>query len=409
MAGSDWKARAVLHVDMDAFFASIEQLDHPEWRGLPVIVGGEATGRGVVAAASYEARRFGVRSAMPAATAARLCPDAVWTRGRFDRYAEVSRLIREILESFSPSVQMASIDEGYLDVTPGPYRQEDPVEVARGIQAAVDDLGLSCSIGVATSKTVAKIASEKGKPHGITVVRPGEEATFLSPMAVSAMPGVGPATASRLESLGVRTLGQVARLDEREAARLLGSHGQPLVARARGIDPSLVVEREPARSISAERTFRRDVTTSDAIDAALAALAERVGTRMRRKGVAGRTLTVKIRYSDFTTRTVRRTLAAPTDVEATFTPVARELVRSVWSEGVGVRLLGVGMSGFADSAEQLDLFAEEAGSLDEREKALAEGVDAVRRRFGDRSVVRGTAGMGREVTDVESDEAEKSE
>lgn len=186
-----WQGRAVLHVDMDAFFASVEQLDHPEWRGRPVIVGGSAEGRGVVSTASYEARVFGIRSAMPSAQAARLCPDAVWVRGNFSRYRELSRTICEIFRAYTPTVQQVSIDEAYLDVTPTPHNPRDPVETAREIRARVDALGLSCSIGVASSKTVAKIASDHDKPHGITIVRPGDVRRSSRPCPSPRFPGWG--------------------------------------------------------------------------------------------------------------------------------------------------------------------------------------------------------------------------
>jgi DNA polymerase-4 len=382
-----WEGRAVLHVDMDAFFTSVEQLDDPDLRGKAVIVGGSSD-RGVVAAASYEARRFGVRSAMPSVQAKRLAPGAVWVKPTPGRYSEVSGWIRAILESVTPRVQMVSIDEGYLDVTPG-ATGEHPVFVAHRIQAEVDALGLSCSVGVATSRAVAKIASDVDKPHGVTVVRPGTEAAFLAPLPVSAMPGIGPAATKRLATFGVKTLGDLATMEPATAAHVLGSWGPGLVARARGEGSAEVRPGRVAKSISKERTFGTDLREDREVMEALSGLAEGVGARLRRKGMAGRTVHVKVRYADFTTRTAQRTLPAPTDLEAEFEPVARNLVRKLWSPGVGMRLLGVGLSGFEEEPEQLDLFGEPEKADDDRARALAEGIDAVRARFGTDAIRRG--------------------
>jgi DNA polymerase-4 len=377
-------------VDLDAFFAAVEQLDHPEWRGKPVIVGGDPGRRGVVSTCSYEARAFGVRSAMSSARAAILCPDAIWTHGSFDRYHEISLAVRAIFADESPRVQPVSIDEAYLDVTPGIYSTEHPVAVARRIRARVAELGVTCSVGVSASKSVAKIASDHDKPDGLTVVCPGDEAAFLAPLPVRAMPGIGPKNAEHLESLGLRTLGDIAALDEATSRQVLGSHGSDLVARARGLDVRDVHDNAGVKSVSNERTFATDVRTPDEVDGALAGLAAKVGQRLRRKGLAGRTVTVKLRFSDFSTKTVRRTGTVPADDERVFLPIARELVRSAWSPGIGLRLLGVGISGFDDKAIQLDLLAtpeETPGTLqtEERER-LVRGIDAVKEKFGDSAV-----------------------
>lgn len=387
-ARTPWNGRAILHVDMDAFFAAVEQLDHPEWRGKPVIVGGSAEGRGVVSAASYEARAFGVRSAMPSAQAARLCPDAIWARGSFGRYRELSRQVMEILASVTPHVQQVSIDEAYLDVTPTELRPTDPVQIARDIQLRVDALGLSCSIGVATSKTLAKIASDRDKPHGITVVSPGTEADFLAPMPVTAIPGVGAATAGRLRDAGMKTLGDLARLDEATAAQLLGSWGPELVRRARGIDDRPVHDVEGVKSVSHEHTFARDVRERPEVERAVRELVEKVAERLRRKQLAARTVTVKLRYADFTTCTVSRTLPAATDLETDMAPVAMELLRTAWTPGTGLRLVGFGASGFAEATRQLDLFSGEEPDRPRR-KALADSLDEIRRKFGSDSVSYG--------------------
>jgi len=349
-----WDGRAVLHVDLDAFFAAVEQLDHPEWRGKPVIVGGDPSRRGVVSTCSYEARVYGVRSAMPSARAAALCPHAIWATPSFGRYHEISQAVFAIF---------------------------------RG-----------ASVGVATSKTVAKIASDHDKPDGLTVVCPGDERAFLAPLPVRDMSGVGPKTAERLLSLGVKTLGDVALLDEPTAREVLGSHGPGLVLRARGVDEREVHDNDPAKSVSNERTFATDVRTPAEVYGALDALAAKVGQRLRRKGLAGRTVTVKLRFSDFTTRTVRRTLEHATSDELVFCPIAKELLREAWSPGIGLRLLGVGLAGFEERAEQLDLLAAQE-SPDDSERpnhsreGLVRGIDAVRERFGDDAVR-----FGRELT-----------
>lgn len=380
---------------MDAFFASVEQLDHPEWRGKPVIVGGSADGRGVVSAASYEARAFGVRSAMPSAQAARLCPDAVWARGRFDRYRELSTAMREIFQEFTPLVQQVSIDEAYLDVTPTAHRPGDPAGVAHQIQDRVDQLGLSCSIGVATSKTVAKIASDHNKPHGITVVPPGQEAAFLAPLPVGAIPGVGAATATRLREVGMRTLGDLAAMDEQSALQLLGSWGPELARRACGIDDRPVHEDDGVKSVSHEHTFSQDVRERTDVEAAVRELVGRVASRLRRKGLAARTLTLKLRYADFTTSTASRTVRTAMDLESEMVPVALDLLRASWTSGTGLRLVGVGASGFADRAEQLGLL--EGNEEDrQREKALADSLDEIRRKFGSEAISFGSPEAGDE-------------
>jgi len=388
-----WSGRAVLHMDMDAFFASVEQLDNPELRGKPVIVGGDPTRRGVVSTCSYEARVFGVHSAMPSAQATRLCPDAIWVTSHFGRYGEMSRKVRDILETITPDVEPTSIDESYLDVTPG-ATGEHPVSIARRIQAEVDLLGVSCSIGVASCKTVAKIASDHKKPHGITVVWPGEEAEFLAPLRVGVLPGVGKSTGDRLAKLGIKRLGDLAAMDDTSARQVLGRFGPDLTARARGIDPRPVhYERDP-KSVSNEHTFSTDVREREEVERALSALVTKVAGRLRKDGLAARTLTVKLRYSDFTTPTIRRTIEIATDLEDEMLPVAIALLRSAWTPGSGLRLLGFGTSGFEESTVQLDLFAEgEQADLRPQRKALAEGLDAVKKRFGDGAIQRGMAAL----------------
>ncbi len=384
-----WTGRAIAHMDMDAFFAAVEQLDHPELRGKPIIVGGDPSKRGVVSTCSYEARVFGVRSAMPSAQAERLCPDAVWVTSHFGRYGEMSRAVRAILETYTPHVEPTSIDEAYLDITPG-TTGEHPVSIARRIQAEVDTLGLSCSIGLGSSKTVAKIASDHKKPHGITAVWPGEEAEFLAPLPVGALPGVGRKTATQLARIGVRRLGELAALDDATARDFLGRYGPDLTARARGVDPRRVhYERDP-KSVSNEHTFATDVRERAEVERALSALVSHVAERLRKDGLAARTFTVKLRYADFTTPTIQRTVEVATDLPEEMLPVAIELLRQSWSPGAGLRLVGFGTSGFEETAVQLGLFGDDDGAAERpKRKALAEAADAVKARFGDAAIKRG--------------------
>lgn len=387
-----WSGRAILHMDMDAFFASVEQLDHPEWRGRPVIVGGDPSGRGVVSTASYEARAYGIHSAMPAGQAARRCPDAVWAPPRFRRYSELSRAVRDILETFTPHIEPTSIDEAYLDVSPGRTGRH-PVAIAEEIRRAVDGLGLSCSLGVASGKTLAKIASDRDKPHGITVVWPGTEAAFLAPLPVGVLPGIGAHTAQRLLGAGIRTLGDLARLDIGTAETLAGSWGSELLDRARGIDERPVALSRDVKSVSNERTFAHDLHERIDAERELGALVEKVASRLRADALVARTFTVKLRFADFTTRTVRRTLEVPTDLEDEMLPVALSLLGRAWSPGAGLRLLGFGASGFDEPAQQLgllDTVEDDAPETRQQRRALAAEIDAIRERFGDDALRRGS-------------------
>ncbi len=402
-----WNGRAILHVDLDAFFAAVEQLDHPEWRGRPVIVGGSPEGRGVVSTASYEARKFGIRSAMPAARAVRLAPpDAVWARPRFERYKEISDAVFAIFAQTTHLVQPLSIDEAFLDVTSAEYGSTHPVTVAEEIALKVAELGVTCSVGVATSKTVAKIASDFDKPCGITVVPPGTEAAFLAPLPVEAMSGIGPKTAGALRSVGITTLGELAGLDERTATSLLGSAAAMFVDRARGVDPRPVHTRDPVKSVSNERTFADDLRRADEIREAVRELSAKVARRLRKKGLSGRTITVKVRFTDFTTRSAQRSLDAATDTEGLIAHTAHDLVEKLWTPGVGVRLLGVGVTGLQEMARQLDLLEETLGDESasaKRRDRLTKGIDAVHERFGEAALQRGMRDVSRKAPDAGED------
>lgn len=385
-----WKGRALLLVDLDAFFASVEQLDHPEWRGKPVIVGGRSDRRGVVSTASYEARAFGVHSAMPSATAERLCPDAIWTSSHFDRYHELSAQVMGILKDESPLLEQMSIDEAYLDVSPGRYTGEDPVAIAARIQARVAELGITCSIGVATGKAVAKIASDMDKPRGLTVVYPGGEAAFLAPMDVRAMPGIGKQSAERLRRIGIRTLGALADTPLDKLTPLFGVNAQAVRDRARGIDPREIATESEVKSVSHERTFATDLVTREEIEDAIDMLGPMVGRRLRKKGLAGHTVTIKLRYADLSRRTAQKGLPANVDDETVFIPVAKRLIDEIWRPGDSVRLVGLGISGFEAHDEQLGLFAGE--ELPAGNAELLSAADKIRDKFGD-----GMLKFGREL------------
>ena len=369
----------ILHVDLDAFFAAVEQRDRPELRGRPVVVGGGGPGdRGVVSTASYEARRFGVHSAMPLRTAGRLCPQAVFLPVDGVKYARVSREVMAILRRFTPLVEQVSIDEAFLDVAGSEPLFGSPAAIALAIQAAIEqELGLTASIGVASNKLVAKVASDLRKPAGLVEVPVGTEASFLAPLAIERLWGVGPRTRDVLAEYGVRTIGDLARVAPDMLERRLGKHGPELIARARGIDPAPVSD-EPmeAKSVSHEHTFDVDTASWEVIERTLLALSEGVAGRLRRGAVRASTIAVKVRASDFTTVTRQRTLPEPTDDGAiiwqTVAALARPQVR-----GIRVRLLGVAASHLV-AADQLPLLEGEEA----RRRRVTAASDAIRGRFG---------------------------
>jgi DNA polymerase-4 len=374
----------ILHVDLDAFFAAVEQRDHPELRGRPVIVGGRAGDRGVVSAASYEARRFGVRSAMPLRTAAALCPAGVFLPVDGRRYHAVSREFMALLRRWSPLVEQVSVDEAFLDVRGTEALLGSPEAVAHAIKAAiVTELGLTASVGVATTRLVAKIASDLRKPDGLVLVPPGEEAAFLAPLPIERLWGVGERTRAVLRDHGVTTIGDLAALSGDVLRRRFGTLGMQLSARARGIDPAAVGSGEPAKSVSHEHTFERDTNDPEVLERALLALAEGVGRRLRRGSVKTTTITVKVRDATFTTHTHQRTLDEPTDSTDEIWRTALELARPAL-RGIRVRLLGIAASHLTER-EQLTLFA----ARDDRRDRAARAADAIRERYGSRAITRG--------------------
>jgi DNA polymerase-4 len=376
-------------MDLDAFFASVEQLDHPEWRGRPVIVGGSPERRGVVSTASYEAREFGVHSAMPSFTARRLCPHAIWARPNFARYRQISDQVMSFVEDETPLVEQVSIDEAFFDVTPGRYSNESPVSICRRVQARVAELGVTCSIGLGVNKTVAKIASERQKPRGLTVVLPGMERSFLAPLPVRALSGIGKSTERALLAMRVRTLGDLARQDPRVMEGRFGVAGPRMVERAAGLERSHVraaSEHEEPKSVSNERTFAHDLTTVEELEAAIGHVSELVGTRLRRKSLKGSQVTLKLKFDLSHTHTAQRQLERATNDERVFGRVARELLRGLWHEGTPVRLVGVAVSGFDAPPEQLSLFDQ---APEDEGNPLAEVTDRLRERFGTNAISYG--------------------
>ena len=347
----EWHGKAIGLLDLDAFFASVEQLDHPEWRGKPVIVGGSPHKRGVVSTASYEARKYGVHSAMPSVTAIKLCPHAIWTSGRYDRYSEMSTLVMDFLKDETPLVEQVSIDEAFFDITPGRFSKENPLEICKRIQKKVAALGITCSIGLGTNKTIAKIASEQEKPRGFTAVFPGTEQRFLAPLPIEAMSGIGPAMAKTLHQQGVKTLGELSRADAIHLTTLIGNAASKMILRAQGKELSEVHEAAKPRdvkSVSNERTFETDLFDKQEIEEAIRHIAGVVGRRLRKKQLQGCTVTLKVKASATESHTAQKRISIPTDDEHLFADIAIKLLPSIWKEGQPVRLLGVGISSFTD-------------------------------------------------------------
>ncbi len=369
---------------MDAFFAAVEQRDSPELRGQPVVVGGDPSGRGVVAAASYEARRYGIRSAMPSAEARRRCPHCVFITPRGRSYAEVSRQIMAILESYSPLVEQVSVDEAFVDVA-GCERLFGPAEeIARQIQRRIrEELGLSASIGVAPNRFLAKLASDREKPGGLVVVPPEQVEDFLRDLPIEAVWGVGEVTAARLRRLGLKTVGQLAEYPEDLLEQQFGEYGRRLHELAHGQDESPLALGVERKQVSAETTFAHDTTDREFLEAQLLRLSEQVGTRLRKKGLGGTTVTLKVRFSDFRTITRRTTERDPAGEDLAIYQRARTLLEPQLAAGRKIRLLGVGVSNFT-AVSQPSLFASER-----TERPVDEAVDRVRDKFGEQALRRG--------------------
>jgi DNA polymerase-4 len=397
MSGAD--PRAILHVDMDAFYASVEQFDRPELRGKPLIVGG-TSGRGVVAAASYEVRRHGVRSAMPIRRALALCPQAICVRPRMARYKEVSRQVFEIFHEFTPMVQGLSLDEAYLDVTASRRLLGDAVSIAREIKRRIRErTGLTASVGVGPNKLVAKIASDLDKPDGLTVVTPEIVNAVLDPLPVSRLPGLGRKKGQQVVTAGIATLGALRLAPDERLWPLFGRDTVRIRARAAGIDDRPVIADWEEKSISAEETFDTDISDPARLEAELLALCDRMTARLRTKGLVGRCVTVKIREHDFATCTRQRRFTPASCESAVFAPLARALLARWLHQhpGAKLRLLGIGASELSpaggSAGSQAELFAPTpAGAATgvPREPALDSVLDRIRERFGHLAVTRGS-------------------
>ena len=377
----------ILHVDMDAFYASIEERDRPELVGKPVIVGGTAEGRGVVAAANYVVRKFGVHSAMPSATAKRLCPHAIVLPPRIDYYAEVSEQIREIFQRYTPLVEPLSLDEAFLDVTGSELLFGSSIEIGRKIKGDIrQQLQLVASVGVAPNKFLAKIASDLHKPDGFVLVDPDLIQEFLDPLPVTRLWGVGRVAAAAFERLGVHTIRQVRELPESLLRQKFGEHGGHLSQLARGIDERRVIPDRDAKSISHETTFAHDIADPEILRAWIVELAEQVAWRLRRHKLRGRTVHLKIRFSDFRTITRAHTLSDPTNSTQDIWRAAVEMLTQRLPERrLPVRLVGVGVSGFANPNQiQGLLFDDEQTAQMDLDKAA----DEIRARFGMESLHR---------------------
>ncbi len=395
--------KTIFHVDMDAFFVSVEELYDPGLKGKAVVVGGQRNERGVVSAASYEARKFGVHSAMPLRTAAKLCPHAIFVDGHPHRYRDSSEKVYAVLDTFSPQVEMASIDEAYLDMTGTARLHGPPLRAAHTLhQKMKSETQLNCSIGIGTSRLVAKVASAKAKPNGILWALPGMEARLLAPLDVRDIPGVGKVTEQSLSTLGIRRVGDLSKHDEAFLQEHFGKWGLALAGKARGedaggwFDSEVGADTDP-KSISHEHTYNEDTADPQQLESTLMRLSEMVGRRLREGGYHARTIQLKLRYKDFTTITRAHTLPSPTQLDTEIFEQVRMLLRKNWRKGTQVRLLGVHASQLESAPGQRSLLE---GDRNERwERALA-AADRLRDKFGDSSVslASGLAGGFRERT-----------
>ena len=395
--------RTIFHVDMDAFFVSVEELYDPVLKGKPVVVGGQRDERGVVSAASYAARKFGVHSAMPLRTAAKLCPQAIFVNGHPERYRECSEKVHKVLCAFSPQVEMASIDEAYLDMTGTARLHGPPLKAAHALHSRMKaETLLNCSVGIGSSRLIAKVSSGQAKPNGVLWIVPGEEAKFLGPLDVREIPGVGKVMESHLLALGIKKVADLAKLEQGELEDRFGKWGLALAGKARGEDAggwfdTEVGEDTGAKSISHEHTYNEDTADVSQLEATLMRLCEMVGRRLRESNFHTRTVQLKLRYKDFTTITRAHTLAAPTQLDTEIFEQIRALFRKNWKKGMQVRLLGVQTSSFESLPEQISLLED---SRQQRWKDALAAADRLRDKFGESSVklAAGMRGTFRERT-----------
>ena len=383
--------RKILHLDLDAFFCSVEEILDPSLKGKPFAVAGRPDQRGVVSSCSYAARKFGIHSAMPTSRALSLLPQLILVSDRHGNYSEFSDKVMAILDDTSPLVEKVSIDEAFLDVSD---MQQSGKQIARSLQDRIRaELDLPCSIGVATNKLVAKVANDYGKsksnsstaPCAITVVPPGAEADFLAPLPVQALWGIGPKSAESLNSLGITTIGDLASMRDSDLSALFGKTAPEIRDRARGINNSPISLEHEAKSVSNETTFAKDVADQPYLLEVLHQLSERVGSRMRISNVAGNTIQIKLRYADFSTITRQVTLPVFTNQDSEIFTAAIALFNMHWSKGMPVRLLGVGVSGLGAPLRQLDLWEKQDGL---REQQLLKAIDQLRERYGKNIIQR---------------------
>jgi len=371
---------SILHVDMDAFFVSVELLARPELRGLPVVVGGQRDQRGVVSSASYEARRFGIHSAMPLRTASKLCPHAVFLDGHHGLYGQWSDRVAAVLAKFTPVVEMASIDEAYLDLAGTERLHGPPLAAAHNLLREITrSTSLPCSGGLAATRLVAKVASDQAKPRGLVWVPPGSEAAFLAPLGVRRIPGIGRVTESALKGLGIETVGQLQELSLERLEEVFGRWGTALFRKAHGIDSyEFFVDAEP-KSLSHNQTFGEDTNNRERLECTLSFLCQKAAKRLRDAGLHARTVSLTLRYADFKTITRSRTLREPSDLDTVFLAAIRELFLRAWDGAAMLRLVGVELAVFSAAAGQMMLLDPERREKLER---LARATDALRDRFG---------------------------
>ncbi len=391
MADSNSTQQTILHVDMDAFYVSIELLSRPDLVGKPVVVGGSPQSRGVVCSASYEARAFGIRSAMPCYKAYKLCPQAVFISNSFSHYSAYSRQLKAIFQRFSPLVEMASQDEAYLDLSGSERLQGSPLAVAETLRRTVlQETKLPCSIGIGRSKMVAKIASALCKPKGLLWVPAGNEGEFLGRLSVGKVPGVGKETKAQLYAYGIETIEELLGCSAEKFPAPLNRRLWELQQRCLGKKESPVVPYREAKSVSHERTFDSDVSSLDQLDNYLVWLADKVATRLREKNVQAKTIGIKLKYADFTSHTAEQSVFTPTDDALQMALIAKELLRKRWNGKAPLRLIGVYAAGFDAPSEQLELFAEEKPASEPRKTdgKIDRILDQVREKHGQNSLLR---------------------
>ena len=373
-------ARRIIHIDLDAFFVSVEQVENPQLKSKPVVVGGRPQARGVVASASYEARAFGLYAGMPLTTASRLCPQAIFIEGSFPKYRRASERFMSILASFSPYLEPMGLDEAYLDVTGFESIHGSVHQMAAKIKRRIkQELGLTASVGIASGKVVAKVASELAKPDGLLEVDEGKEPSFLALLPIAKLPGIGKKTEQKLNSLGIKTIGKLSVMSPKALKSHFGASGEVLRRLAKGIDRREVKPPAAAKSISRETTFARDTRDRSRLKATLRYLGERVGADLRQRDKRARCITLKLRYADFTTITRRHTLSQTSDSDQTIFDVGQGLLnRALAQERQPVRLIGIGVSELTEAGRQLEML----DSSPQRQESLNKAIDRIRQKYG---------------------------